>query len=50
MKNKKQKEKKLKQARGIIKSYYKISDCIGDKHIARASNKLLKKRLKKNEK
>ena len=41
MKNTKQKNKKLKD---------KLSKCIEEKHIARASNKLLKRRYKKNEK
>ena len=38
---KKQKQKKARRA------YHKLSDCIGDKHVAKAQVKLLKNRKKK---
>ena len=42
--NKKHKQKK---ARGIIRAYHKLSDCIGDKHVAKAQVRLFKNRKKK---
>ena len=42
--NKKQKQKK---ARSIIRSYHKISDCIGDKYVAKAQVKILKNKKSK---
>jgi len=42
--NKKQTQKK---ARSIIRTYHKLSDCIGDKHVAKAQVKILKNKKKK---
>jgi|TARA_B100001964_G_C13855597_1_gene432126 hypothetical protein len=42
--NKKQKQKK---ARSIIRSYHKVSDCIGDKQVAKAQVKILKNKKNK---
>jgi hypothetical protein len=42
--NKKQTQKK---ARSIIRTYNKLSDCIGDKHVAKAQVKILKNKKKK---
>jgi len=41
------KKQTQKKARNIIRAYHKLSDCIGDKHVAKAQVKLLKNRKKK---
>jgi len=41
------KQKTQKKARNIIRTYHKLSDCIGDKHVAKAQVKILKNKKKK---
>ena len=41
--NKKHKQKKAR----IIRAYHKLSDCIGEKHVAKAQVRLFKNRKKK---
>ena len=41
------KKQTQKKARGIIRAYHKLSDCIGEKHVAKAQVRLFKNRKKK---
>ena len=41
------KKEKQKKARNIIRTYHKFSDCIADKHAAKAQVKILKNKKNK---
>ena len=41
------KKEKQKKARNIIRTYHKFSDCIADKHVAKAQVKILKNKKSK---
>ena len=40
-------KKQKQKARSIIRAHHKLSDCIGDKHVAKAQVRLFKNRKKK---